>query len=583
MQKYFLKVALLLIAVIFLSCKKNTVNSASKGFSIFGMTFFKDRLPIDSVEITNLNSTNVTTFYRKYNFETVWIDKGQRDFILNEINSAENEGLQPKDYNFQKLQLFEKQFDTLSDRRLIEYDLLLTYSVQDYILHISCGKLNPKNIYKDWDLKEKVIDVSQILFDCFDKNDFSSIIEDAKPNHLLYKQLKESLQILKKFSNDTLGVIDLKEKIVTNKANKNVILLKYRLLFWGDLQSKDTIFNAVYDKNTVEAIKIFQARHGLLSDGIIGRSTIDALNFTKNQRIEQVIANLERWKWYAHNFENHYLLINIPDYKLVAIKNNNITQAQRIVVGKDTRKTPILESKISNINLNPNWTVPPTILKEDIFPEAEKDKSVFKKKGLKIVNADGDEVNPSIWTKKVANKYKYVQKPSYNNSLGVMKINFPNRFSVYLHDTNHRNYFDFWYRSLSSGCVRLEKPLEMAEYLINDADKWNLQTLKDTTSIDHYKKLILKKEIERNKKLAKQKIEILPDDAAKRKKYIAGLLKNLQLKTIVISIKEPVYIHQLYWTAWVTNNKLQFREDIYCLDHDLYARLRYEKKSANKL
>ena len=583
MQKSFFKVVMSLLLILLLSCKKNTVVTAYKGFSIFGLTFFKDRLKIDSLLINNLNNTDVKTFYGKFNFETVWIDKDQRNFILNEINSAENDGLQPADYHIQELLKFENQFDTLSEKHLIDYDLLLTQNVQTYIMHISSGKLNPKNSYKDWDLKDKTIDVPQILFDCFDKNNFKSEIDRCKPKHLVYHQLKTSLQLLKQFPEDTLGVIDLKEKIVINKKNKFVIRLKQRLLYWGDLQSKDSIFTPLYDKKTAEYVKIFQARHGLLPDGVIGRSTIDALNFTKNQRIEQVIANLERWRWFAHDFENHYLLINIPDYNLVAVKDNDTLLSQRIVVGRDTRKTPILESKISNINLNPNWTVPPTILKEDIFPEAEKDKGIFKKKGLVILNSEQKEVNPWTWKKEDANKYKYVQKPSYHNSLGVMKINFPNRFSVYLHDTNHRNYFDFTYRSLSSGCVRLEKPLEMAEYLINDSDKWDLQTIKDTTTIAYHKRIILKKEAERNKKLAKQKVKIVPEDALKRKEYIANLIKNLELKTIVIPIKDTIFIHQLYWTAWEIDNKLQFREDIYCLDHDLYAKLRYPKTAKKKL
>ena len=578
MQKMLFKVAVALALILLLSCKKNTVATAYKGFSVFGMTFFKDRLKIDSVLISNLNNQNITSFYTKFNFETVWIDKSQRNFILNEFRNSELEGLQPNDYHLAELQILENQFDTLSTEQLVEYDLLLTQNAQSYIEHISKGKLNPKSIYNDWELKPKLVDVAQILYTCFDQNNFKSTIEACKPKHIIYQKLKSSLRLLNQFPPDTLGVIGLKEKITFNKKNKYVVRLKYRLLFWGDLKSNDTLFTAVYDKNTFEAIKTFQARHGLLPDGVIGRSTIDALNFTKDQRIEQVIANLERWKWFAHDFENHYLLINIPDYNLVAVKAADTLLTQRVVVGRNTRKTPILESKISNINLNPNWTVPPTILKEDIFPEAEKDPNIFKKKGLIILDADQKEVNPWEWKKENAGKYKYVQKPSYHNSLGVMKINFPNRFSVYLHDTNHRNYFDFTYRSLSSGCVRLQKPLEMAEYLINDADKWDLQTLNDTTTIAYHKRIILKKENERNKKLAKQKIEITPDDAAKRKDYIAKMLKNLELKTIVIPIKEPIYIHQLYWTAWENQGKLQFREDIYCLDHDLFAKLRYAKQ-----
>ena len=577
MRTIFFKILLSLLVVLLLSCKKNTVLTANKGFSFFGMTFFNERLKIDSVLIINRNDENLTSFYKKFNFETVWIDKSQRDFVLNELLRSENEGLQPKDYHYQELKVLENQFDTLSEKHLIDYDLMLTQNVQTYLSHISLGKLNPKSIYKDWDLKEKNTDVSIVLMDCFVSNNFEAIIENCKPKHLMYQKLKASLQLLHQFPKDTIGVIGFKEKIVLNKKNKFVVRLKRRLLFWGDLQTKDSIFNSVYDKKTSEALKIFQARHGLLPDGVLGRGTIDALNFSKNQRIEQVIANLERWKWFAHDFESHYLLINIPDYNVVAVQENDTLQTQRIVVGKDTRKTPILESKISNINLNPNWTVPPTILKEDIFPEAEKDRGVFRKKGLIIVDTDQKEINPYSWKKENANKYKYVQKPSYNNSLGVMKINFPNRFSVYLHDTNHRNYFDFSYRSLSSGCVRLEKPLEMAEYLINNSEKWDLQTLKDTTTIAYYKRIILKNEAERNKKLAKQKIEILPEDIQKRKENIAKYIKNLELKTIVIPVKEPVYIHQLYWTAWENKGVLQFREDIYCLDHDLYAKLRYAK------
>ena len=582
MKRTLSKIALSLILVVLSSCKKGTVNDASKGFSIMGFTFFNDRLKIDSLLISNFNDDNLKIFYSKYDNQTVWIDKSQRNFILKELQLSENEGLEPKDYHVDDLTLFENNFDTLSDQHIINYDLMLTQNVQKYISNISVGKLNPKNIYKDWDLKKKAIDVPKILFGCFDKNNFSVEINNCKPKHIIYQKLKTSLQLLKRFPEDTIGIIVLKEKIIFNKKNKFVIRLKRKLLFWGDLQSQDTIFSSVYDRNTFDAVKRFQARHGLLTDGIIGLSTIDALNYTKNQRIIQVIANLERWKWFVHDFENQYLLINIPDYNLVAVKNNDTIQTQKVVVGKDSRKTPILESKISNINLNPNWTVPPTILKEDIFPEAEKNKDIFRKKGLLILDANKKEIAPSIWKKEDAYKYKYVQKPSYHNSLGVMKINFPNRFSVYLHDTNHRNYFDFSYRSLSSGCVRLEKPLEMAAYLINNPKKWDLQTLKDTTTISYHKRIAFKKEAERIYNLAKRNIVITPEEALKRKEYITKLINNLQLKTIVVPIKDTIFIHQLYWTAWETKNKLQFREDIYYLDADLYYRLRGLKSVKKK-
>jgi murein L,D-transpeptidase YcbB/YkuD len=377
------------------------------------------------------------------------------------------------------------------------------------------------------------------------------------------------LKLLKQYpAEKTIRLINLKEKIVPNTKNSYIALVKKRLNYWGDLKEKDTILTTFYNKKTQEAVKKFQIRHGLKPDAIIGRSTIEALNYSRNQRIEQVIANLERWRWYTQNFEENYLLINIPDYSIVAVKKNDTLISQKIVVGREARMTPILDSKLSNINLNPNWTVPPTILKEDIYPVAKKNPNIFRKKGLLILDQNNEEINPSDWKIKEAYLYKYVQKPSRNNSLGSMKINFPNRFSVYLHDTNHRDYFDYTFRSLSSGCVRLEKPLEMATYILNDTLKWPLQKIKDTTDISYYIKLQSKKQLEINKKIAKL--------LAKNPKLLIDNkpLPKPELKTIIVKIKDPIYLHLWYWTAWENKGVLQFREDIYCLDADLYSKLK---------
>ncbi len=159
--------------------------------------------------------------------------------------------------------------------------------------------------------------------------------------------------------------------------------------------------------------------------------------------------------------------------------------------------------------------------------------------------------------------------PGRNSALGLMKINFKNKYSVYLHDTNHRDYFKFTYRALSSGCVRLEKPLEMAEYILNDEENWPLEKIQDTTDINHYIKLKREKFNEQAKKdaarLAKNPLLIITP-----KKFV-----NPELKTIVLGIKDDIFVHQLYWTAWQKNGVLQFREDIYCRDSDLFAYLYY--------
>lgn len=561
----------LFLLIAFSSCKRNGHSESFVNASIIDFTFFgNDKIKIDSTLINSSENEDFKSFYKKFNYETAWHTKEHRDFIIDEISKAENEGLESKDYNYESLKSFEAKFEELPDSTIVKYDLLLTLSTQLYVSHICKGKLNPKKLYKDWDLKEKKINVNEILFDCIDNNNFSKAIENCKPNHIIYKKLKNCLKLLQKFPEETsYELIDLKERIVPNKKNKYIPIVKKKLMYWGDMVERDTILSLVYDKKTQEAVKIFQARHGLRPDAVIGKSTIDALNYSRNQRIEQVIVNMERWRWFAQDFGNHYLLINIPDYSIVAVKENDTTQIQRIVVGKDTRPTPILESKISNINLNPNWTVPPTILKEDIYPEAEKDRGFFRKKGLKIFDRKNNEINPYTWKKEDANKYKYVQDPGRNNSLGSMKINFPNKYSVYLHDTNHRDYFAYSYRSLSSGCVRLEKPLEMASYIINDTTKWSLKRIKDTTDIKYYNKLQKAKQ----KEIDKINAKIL----AKNPAFVIEkkTLPKPELKTIVIKINEDILIHQLYWTAWENNGILNFREDIYCLDSNLYSKLRY--------
>ncbi len=565
------KIYLLSLLIVFSSCNRNNsqVTTAKASFIDFSL-IDNPQIKIDSTLIDFSKDEKLKLFYKKYHFETVWNSKTQRNFIIKEIGSAEDDGLQTKDYNYFLLKSFEENYEHLLDSSIVRYDLLLTKSTQKFINHISKGKLNPKELYKDWDLQEKKVDVNKILFDCIDNDTFKTSIEGCKPNHIIYKKLKFCLKILKQFPEEkSFALINLKERILPNTQSKYIPIIKKRLMYWGDMKEKDTILSALYDKKTLEAIKFFQARHGLKPDGVIGKSTIDALNFSRNQRIEQVIANMERWKWFAHDFSNHYLLINIPDYSIVAVKNNDTTQSQRVVVGRDTRKTPILDSKISNINLNPNWTVPPTILKEDIFPDAIKNKGVFKKKGLVILDLKSNEVNPNTWKIEDANKYKYVQNPSRNNSLGSMKINFPNKFSVYLHDTNHRNFFSLNYRSLSSGCVRLEKPLEMATYILNDTTKWSLQKIKDTTDIKHYYKLQYKKQFEIDKKNA-QLLARNPKLLIKKKPF-----PKPELKTIAIKVNETIRIHQLYWTAWETRGTLNFREDIYCLDAELYSKLRY--------
>jgi len=226
---------------------------------------------------------------------------------------------------------------------------------------------------------------------------------------------------------------------------------------------------------------------------------------------------------------DHYIIVNIPAFELRIVKDGDTIERKRVVVGKEKRRTPVLSSTFSNIVFNPTWTVPPTILKEDLTPSATSNRSYFATHNITIYDYKGNVVSPEKWNPEKAKGYRYVQVPGNSNSLGNVKFNFPNHYTVYLHDTNHRDYFVKNYRSLSSGCVRVEDPLPMAAYMLDDEKNWSLEKIHE---------LIESK------------------------------------KTTSINLKQKIKLHQLYWTASMTDKgELDFRADIYNLDRDLYKKL----------
>jgi murein L,D-transpeptidase YcbB/YkuD len=559
---------LLIICALFLqSCSKNKKETEANAFIFGGISLFKsEEIRIDTALINSYKDQDLSKIYSEFHSETIWNEESLRRSAIQILINTGNDGLLSKNYSASILADLNKSYPNLSDSTKVNFDLLLTLNLKTFFRHLYSGYFKPKEIYDDWDLPENSFDVVLVLKEALIAKDLKLAYAFCEPQNETYQQLKIALLEIKKFPKDTIPIIQAKEKLVVFKQNKSIITIKNRLKYWKDADF-DTI-NTTFDQEMLVGLKKFQKRHGLLADGIIGNSTLSALNYNRQQREEQIIANLERWRWFKRELGDNYLLLNIPDYKLFAINKKDTAQIQRIVVGKAARKTPILESKISNIVLNPNWTVPPTILKEDVFPLAVKDKNTFAKKGLNIINNKGETINPYSWNMEDAWKYKYVQNPSRNNSLGLMKINFPNKYSVYLHDTNHRDYFGMHKRSLSSGCVRLEKPLIMAAYLLNDSIKWNIQKIRDTTDIKHYNKIRnekqLKIERENRKLIAKN-----PDIVIEEK-----IIPKSKLITISIPLKTKIKIYQFYWTAWRENNNFQFREDIYSLDHLLFERLR---------
>jgi murein L,D-transpeptidase YcbB/YkuD len=525
MNKFFI---LVLLFNIF-SCKKEAIKKdvTPASTSISEIQPERKEVLIDSVLLNPFDSKLLKEFYKSTGYKMAWESKDNRKIILKQFLNSEEDGLNPADYNTTKLQKYERKIAVLTPKEMANYDVLLTRSFQKYISHLANGRLNPRKLYPDWDLKENKIDLNKTIFQLLKSDSLAEKIELLKPQHLVYKRLKKSLKIINAWPKDAFKRITITNKIVQNDTNSSLIDIKKRLIYWKDLPPKDSL-SSIYDSETVEAIKKFQTRHGLAADGVIGKGTVGSLNFSKKQRREQIIANLERWKWFPREMGKEYLIINIPDYRLSLIKNQDTLRTHKVIVGRQKRKTPVLSSKLTQAIFNPTWTVPPTILKEDMIPAILKNRNYLAQTNIKLYDRDGNVVPASNWRLSNAKSYRYVQSPGTFNSLGMVKLTFPNRFSIYLHDTNHKEFFTKSERSLSSGCVRVDNPLELTEYLLDDATYWNLEKITETLQSE---------------------------------------------KTKQINIKKEVYIHILYWTAWSEKNTLIFRDDIYNLDADLYDKL----------
>ena len=480
---------------------------------------------------TNTELNHVATINQLQKLKPIiskdWKNKENREELIKSIRNSILEGLFPEDYSYSKLVALEEKYDSLSKSDIEMYEKQLSSSFTKYISHLANGKLKPKQIYLDWDIEKNSINADSLVINALENKSIEEIIESCKPKHNIYKSLKTALIVLSMLPKYEFKPIITSEKLKFGDKSQTIISIKKRLQYWNDLSKKDTLSN-IYDEAFNTALKQFQSRHGLEADGVIGKGTISALNFTKEQRRQQIIVNLERWRWFPRDLGINYVVVNIPNFKLHTVQNKDTTKTFNVVVGTEKRKTPILSSIIDNIVFNPTWTVPPTIIKEDLIPGTIKNRKYITNRNITIFNNKGKEVSIGDWRSTNAEDYKYVQSPGVNNALGNVKINFPNNHSVYLHDTNHRDLFVKNMRSLSSGCVRVENPLQLAEYLLYNKEGY---TSSKIDSILFFK------------------------------------------KTKTVKMIEEIDVHILYFTAWYDNGLLQFRNDIYNYDHELFLRL----------
>jgi murein L,D-transpeptidase YcbB/YkuD len=263
-----------------------------------------------------------------------------------------------------------------------------------------------------------------------------------------------------------------KAKLEPGMSGPDVARLRARLAITDDLPA-EVAEGDQYDQMLTEAVKRFQARHGLPETGTVGPQTIEALNVPVGKRIKQLAASLDRLQGMGFTFGQRYVVVNIPAAVAEAVEGGKVARRYVTVVGKTDRPSPTLTTKITAVNLNPTWTVPLSIVKKDIAPKMRKDPNYLTRMRMKLLDSAGNEIDPRSVDWERAPNFTIRQDSGNNNALGNVRIDMPNPYAVYMHDTNHRNLFSADYRFQSSGCTRVRDVRDLAAWLLKDNPGWS--------------------------------------------------------------------------------------------------------------
>lgn len=492
----------------------------------------------DSQDLLTLGS-----FYEKRHFAPAWIEgtkpSDRAGLLLAALQKAGQQGLNPSDYGVARIANLMDHGD--SPDALAELEVLLSHGALDYGRDLATGRLAPMTIDSELYVEKRSIDVLTLLNRLASLPDPGTELAELPPHRAEYQRLTSALQQYRELAAaggwQPVPVGDASLKPGGN--DDRLPALRARLMVTGELPAdavapKDP---TLFDDATTEALKKFQARHGLEPDGVLGRQTLLALNITAEQRVAQLALNMERWRWMPVDLGPSYILVNLAAFHLAIFEQGNIVHEARVVVGNSSTRTPVFSRKMSYLEINPYWHVPAKIIRDEIFPKAKKDPSYLAKQGYELLS-DWTEsavpVDPSKldWAHMTRLPYRVRQVPGDKNSLGRIKMMFPNEFDVYLHDTPSKNLFNRANRSFSHGCIRVENPFDVAEVILR---------LTGTTDWPR----------------------------AKIDEVVAGGQRT------VVRLKKPLPIHISYVTAFVADDgTVNFRSDIYGRDRKLATAIR---------
>jgi len=412
--------------------------------------------------------------YGKSVDDFIWLeDKRLNDnayYALSFIADSSSHGLNPNDYYYDRLQQLGPE---LSDRDAKQFKLLLTVGMLNLIHDITIGRLNPAIVDPAWSIPRPPFDVAAFLKKSLQKDYFKACLDALTPVSNQYRYMQDAVIRYQKYV-DQGGwfKIPYSKTLRVGDSNPDVLLIRERLAVEDDASVLNEDRRANYfDKSLENAVRHFQHRYSLQVDGVVGNKTRHAMNVSATDRLQQIKINLERIRWLPDNLGRRYIMVNLANYRLTAIDNNQTQLDMRVIVGKKKRPTPSFSSKITRVVINPHWYVPDKLARLDLLPKQQANPNYFEHYKIRVFdknNRRNNEISPrSVDWNAVNNQhfpYSLVQDPGVKNALGKVKFITPNPWNIYLHDTPAKSLFDKTNRNFSSGCIRVEDPTALANF-----------------------------------------------------------------------------------------------------------------------
>lgn len=475
--------------------------------------------------------------YRKNQFSLLWDNPKSIVQLLKAIHASADDGLTPEDYHLEALIRYGHDVaGGASVQKQVEYDLLLSDAMLLLAHHKRDGKVDPRKVEDKKNLEPATPRPwpADAYLTAIKGGTVQAVLDKFSPHHPSYLNLKKALHDYRQFAARSVWQqIPGGQSLKPGMTDPRVTLIRNRLAVTGELAGR-SLDSTFFDHQLETAVKVFQTRHHLEPDGIIGKATLRAMNITAAERIDQIRANLERTRWVVNDLPHSSLIVDIAGFMLQYYHNNEMIWTSKVMVGRPYHQTPVFRSAVTYLVLNPTWTPTPDIVKNETVPSIINDPEYLAKQRLRVLDSSGNEIDPETipWRQYYGKVLPYTlrQDPGRDNSLGLIKFLFPNPYHVYLHDTPSKFLFGRTQRAFSHGCIRVQNPMELARLMLAN-DPGNPTTVKKIDQI-----------------------------------LASG-------KTTTVILKQPLPVYLMYLTTNVQDGQVLFKPDLYNRDEGVVAAL----------